>query len=154
MEEAQQRRIFREYSKFLIYVCDHSNYYQHPSRVSMSHVRMMEHATHFWRARLSKVVQQKTVDYYTHVPLWCRFPSNTNVVIGVWKLFNGETVIDTDNYVEATGRRLMLQPEQKPIALASHIICKFSKSRAVVLDLCVSTSATAKIICSSHDIKL
>lgn len=64
-----------------------------------------------------------------------------------------ETVFDIDALPEPSVRRPRFQPEQKPISLVSFITQKFTKSREMVLDLFMDTSATTKLVSWSKSIE-
>lgn len=77
-------------------------------------------------------------------PYCCPFPTNTNVLTEIWKLWIAKAVFDIKTDAGSNDGYPMLWPEQRSNSLMGFITRKFTKGGDIVLDLFMSTRASAK----------
>lgn len=138
----REEGMFGMEQKSLVYVRHKRNYQQHPSKNSLYHVSMTEHALHFWRLGGDHEQLLARLDYRSVPPFPSEFAMNTNVMTNVPRLSHAETVYDDEPGGSSRSRKL--RPEQKPVDLMRAILRKFTKPGSLVFDPCAGTGATAK----------
>lgn len=102
-----------------------------------------EWAIHFWRKGLQAGEVLVRVDYMVVHEFARLYPGFTNVISNVPRIPVEEVVYGT--YLTEYGRRRMLGPEQKSIALLNDLVQKFAKPCDMMLDAYASTLSTTKM---------
>lgn len=88
-----------------------------------------------------------TVDFHVPSSNSKQFPSNTNIVLRMPRLYFAQTVFKIEKPPSGTGNtgtKLMVRQVQKPVALMSHIISKYTRSGSMLLDPLFTSIETAK----------
>lgn len=133
--------------KSLVFVRDRTSFTQHPSRRSIHHFDMTEHAVYFWRTGLGAEELLSTIVYSVASQFREEFISDTKVISKIPRLSFLETAFKRGIRPEVTTcawRMPMFRSAQKPITLMSCLIRKYTQPGAMVPDLCLRGGATAK----------
>lgn len=126
----------------LVFTRRRGHYTQDPRVRRLLHLNMHEFGVHFWRVGLTNERALARVNYMSDRVLPCTHPGYTNAVDNVPRVPPHEVVYS--NLATEGGRRRMIRPEQKPVALLMDIINKFTSPGMLVLDCFAGTCSVAK----------
>lgn len=140
----KERNCFEFEQNDLFYLQNSGRYLRHPSKRSVDHINMAEHAILFWRSGSSSEYFIRSVNKTTFPPFSGHYSSNVNTVFEISRVKVNKMVLILDKLVGSSGRQPMLRPKQKSVDAIRHVIRNFPPSKSSVRDPCFGTGTTAR----------